>query len=66
MDSTTDLTRAEISKKMSAHITKIPHYRLRVGDIRVFYDVTGSKVQVLAIVAKAQAQEWLERRGEKS
>jgi mRNA interferase RelE/StbE len=43
-----------------------PQYRLRIGDIRVFYDVTESKVQVLAIVAKAHAQEWLERWGEKS
>ena len=43
-----------------------PQYRLRVGDIRVFYDVTELTVQVLAIVAKAHPQEWLERSGEKS
>ena len=43
-----------------------PQYRLRVGDIRVFYDVTELEVQVLAIVAKAHAQAWLERWGEKS
>jgi mRNA-degrading endonuclease RelE of RelBE toxin-antitoxin system len=41
-----------------------PQYRLRVGDIRVFYDVTESMVQVLAIVMKARAQEWLVRWGE--
>jgi mRNA interferase RelE/StbE len=28
-----------------------PQYRLRVGDIRVFYDVLGETVQVLGIVA---------------
>ena len=43
-----------------------PQFRLRVGDIRVFYDVTEKTVQVLAIVAKSQANEWLERCGEKS
>ena len=36
-----------------------PQYRLRVGDIRVFYDVSGTTVQVLAIVAKSEAEEWL-------
>ena len=43
-----------------------PQYRLRVGDIRVFYDVTEATVEVLAIVAKSRAHEWLERCGEKS
>jgi mRNA-degrading endonuclease RelE of RelBE toxin-antitoxin system len=43
-----------------------PQYRLRVGDIRVFYDVTGATVQVLAIVAKSDANDWLERCGEES
>jgi prevent-host-death family protein len=29
-----------------------PQYRLRIGDVRVFYDVFGRTVEVLAIVAK--------------
>ncbi len=37
-----------------------PQYRLRVGDIRVFYDVTETQVQILAIVTKADAQAWLD------
>ena len=37
-----------------------PQYRLRIGDIRVFYDVTETQVQVLAIVTKAEAQSWLD------
>jgi len=41
-----------------------PQFRLRVGDFRVFYDVIGGDVQVLAIVAKAHADEWLRRAGE--
>lgn len=40
------------------------HYRLRVGDVRVFYDVTGNDVEVLGIVEKSRAGEWLERAGE--
>jgi len=37
-----------------------PQDRLRVDDIRVFYDVTEEAVEVLAIVAKAAAAAWLE------
>ena len=40
-----------------------PQYRLRVDDIRVFYDVTETQVQVLAIVTKAEAQSWLDEQG---
>jgi mRNA-degrading endonuclease RelE of RelBE toxin-antitoxin system len=36
-----------------------PQYRLRVGEVRIFYDVTGATVQVLAIVAKSEADIWL-------
>jgi mRNA-degrading endonuclease RelE of RelBE toxin-antitoxin system len=36
-----------------------PQYRLRVEDVRVFYDVSGSTVSVLAIVPKSEAQSWL-------
>jgi mRNA-degrading endonuclease RelE of RelBE toxin-antitoxin system len=35
-----------------------PQYRLRVGDVRVFYDVSGTIVEVLAIVAKSEAESW--------
>ena len=42
-----------------------PHYRLRVeDDIRVFYDVIEDTVEVLAVVGKAKAEEWLEEHGE--
>jgi mRNA interferase RelE/StbE len=43
-----------------------PQYRLRVGDVRVFYDVSETTVDILAIVEKSRANEWLERCGEKS
>ena len=40
-----------------------PQYRLRVGEVRVFYDVTAEAVEVLAIVTKAEATHWLAERG---
>ncbi len=42
-----------------------PQYRLRVGDdVRVFYDVTEDEVEILAIVQKSEALQWLEHYGE--
>jgi mRNA interferase RelE/StbE len=41
-----------------------PQYRLRVGEIRVFYDVSKDAVEVLAIVAKSQSEAWLGKLGE--
>ena len=40
-----------------------PQYRLRVDDVRVFYDVSGMIVEVLAIVAKSEAETWLAQFG---
>ena len=40
-----------------------PQYRLRVGDVRVFYDVLETDVEILAIVKKADADEWLRKAG---
>ena len=40
-----------------------PQYRLRIGDVRVFYDVSGHTVEVLAIVSKSEAATWLVRHG---
>jgi mRNA interferase RelE/StbE len=40
-----------------------PQYRLRVGEIRVFYDIGESQVEVLAIVPKTSATEWLVEQG---
>ena len=36
-----------------------PQYRLRIGEMRIFYDVTGTTVEILAIVAKLEADSWL-------
>lgn len=40
-----------------------PQYRLRVDEVRVFYDVAQETVQVLAIISKAQADAWLKAQG---
>jgi hypothetical protein len=34
-----------------------------VGEVGVFYDVTESAVEVLAIISKAAAQAWLDEEG---
>lgn len=60
--------RHEPSKLRKSRIKRLrglsrPQYRLRVDEPRVFYDVTGDKVQVLAIVAKSDADAWLAEEG---
>jgi len=54
----TSRSRIKRLKKMSQ-----PQYRLRIGDVRVFYDVTEERVEVLAIVLKSEAAEWLAEQG---
>ena len=36
-----------------------PQYRLRIGEVQIFYDVTGTTVEILATVAKLEADSWL-------
>ena len=43
-----------------------PQYRLRVGDVRVFYDVVGAEVHILAIIYKPDAERWLAEEREQS
>ena len=62
--------RHEPQKMSKSRIKKLqgisrPQYRLRVDEIRVYYDVAEAKVQVLAIIPKSKAAEWLEEIGEK-
>src|SRR5271166_1984873 len=56
----------KISKSRIKRLRELTHpqYRLRVDDLRVFYDVEGEEVQILAIVAKADADAWLEQVGQ--
>ena len=45
---------------------KRPEYRLRVEEIRVYYDVTEDTVEVMAIITKSEAQAWLEGQRERT
>lgn len=40
-----------------------PQFRLRVGDVRIFYDVRESQVEILAVVSKPEAADWLKKEG---
>ena len=72
-------TRAEVRDQIELHLRhepskssrsrkklrglRRPQFRLRVGDIRVFYDVVEAEVQILTIVTKEQATAWLATSG---
>jgi len=43
-----------------------PQFRLRVENVRVFYDVSERRVEILAILSKADAEIWLKKAGEQS
>lgn len=60
--------RNEPSKTSRSRIKRLrglsrPQYRLRVGDFRVFYDIDGAQVQVLAIVPESETSAWLDQFG---
>ena len=60
--------RFEPTKTSKSHIKRLrglrqPQYRLRVNEIRVFYDVTETSVEILAIIEKQEAQGWLDQEG---
>jgi mRNA interferase RelE/StbE len=43
-----------------------PQYRLRIGGIRVFYDVSDTTVEIIAIIRKTEAEAWLIRYGSRA
>ncbi len=60
--------RHEPTKRSRSRIKRLrkmvqPQYRLRNGDVRVFYDVNENRVEVLAIVLKSEAASWLAKHG---
>lgn len=40
-----------------------PQFRLRIGEVRVFYDVSDRAVEVLAVVVKPEVDTWLAQFG---
>ena len=59
-DHPTQLSKSRIKQ---LHGVSRPQFRLRVGEIRVFYDVGKSTVEILAVVPKSEAGAWLKREG---
>jgi mRNA interferase RelE/StbE len=60
--------RHEPAKESQSRIKRLrelarPQYRLRVDDIRVFYDIVDEVVQIIAVIAKPDAAAWLAREG---
>ena len=55
----------KVSKSRIKRLRELEHpeYRLRLDPYRVFYDVIGTTVVVIAIVPKTGTEEWLERHG---
>lgn len=55
----------QVSKSRIKRLRELghPQCRLRVDAIRVFYDVRGMDVEVLAIVDKSEAEVWIARFG---
>lgn len=61
--------RHEPTKLSKSRIKKLkglrhPQYRLRIDEIRVFYDVIEKRVEILAIIPKSKASKWLEKIGD--
>jgi mRNA interferase RelE/StbE len=62
--------RHEPTKTSKSRIKKLrglrrPEYRLRIDEIRVFYDVVDNRVEILAIIPKSKAAQWLKKAGDK-
>jgi mRNA interferase RelE/StbE len=63
--------RHELRRQSRSRIKRLkglsrPQFRLRVGDVRVFYDVHEGSVEVLAILEKGEVSEWLEQSGRRA
>jgi mRNA interferase RelE/StbE len=41
-----------------------PHSRLRIDDFRIFYDIEENRVEILSIILKSKATQWLKKAGE--
>ncbi len=61
--------RHEPTKTSKTRIKKLrglrhPQYRLKIDDFRIFYDIEENRVEILSIILKSKAAEWLKRAGE--
>jgi mRNA-degrading endonuclease RelE of RelBE toxin-antitoxin system len=58
-------TRESKSRIKRLREIKHPQFRLRVREVRVFYDVTERDVVIIAIMSKEKTIQWLHKHGEK-
>lgn len=56
-------TRESKSRIKALRGMRRPQYRLRINDIRVFYDIKDNTVEIIAVVNKDEATKWLEQEG---
>ena len=52
-------TKLSKSRNKRLRQLKHPQFRLRVDELRIFYDVIENQVEVLAIITKSNSDEWL-------
>ncbi len=57
-------TRVSRSRIKRLRGVRRPQYRLRLDDVRVFYDIRAKTVEILAILSKTDAGSWLDKIGE--
>ena len=62
--------RYEPAKESKSRIKRLrglsrPEYRLRMGEMRIYYDIVQGTVEILAIIPKSEANAWLQEAGEK-
>ena len=50
---------AKVESSGSVAYLRQPQYRLRVQDVRVYYDVEQATVHVLGVVEKSDTHRWL-------
>ena len=70
LDVIEETLRYEPEKESKSRIKRLnglsrSQYRLRVDEYRIYYDISGNFVQILALVSKEQSVSWLEREGVK-
>jgi len=52
-------TRTSRSRIKQLRDLRHPQYRLRIGDLRVFYDISKKRVEVVGIMHKVEVVAWL-------
>lgn len=56
----------KLSKSRIKKLRGLRHsqYRLKIDEFRIFYDIEENRVEILSIILKSKAAEWLKKTGE--